>query len=261
MSAPASLQWLLLRGLTREAAHWAEFPSAIKSERPQDVIHCLDLPGAGTEHGRGSPASVSGIVDDLRERWRSLHGDARLPSAILGMSLGGMVTLDWASRFPRDFQYAVVINSSASNLSQPLHRIHLKNWPKLLEVFMASDTAKREKLILQMTTRMQKDLNNLAENWGEIAEKHPMTSDAILGQMIAGFRFKAPETMKVPLLVLAAKEDNFVNWQCSEQIAKYYGCSIETHPRAGHDLTLDDPSWCASRISEWLKKSPTAIFP
>ena len=58
------MQWLLLRGLAREQAHWIDFPEIFEKIVPDAKVHCLDLPGVGTERDRPSPLNVPAIVDD-----------------------------------------------------------------------------------------------------------------------------------------------------------------------------------------------------
>src|SRR5205814_3692341 len=64
--------WLLLRGLAREQRHWGAFLPALQAALPDARVHCLDLPGAGTEHARTSPANARSIAEDVRQRWLAL---------------------------------------------------------------------------------------------------------------------------------------------------------------------------------------------
>ena len=66
-------------------------------------MHALDLPGFGTEHARGSPSTAAGIAEDVRARWLALRETNPGPWGLLGMSLGGMVTMAWCRAHPRDF--------------------------------------------------------------------------------------------------------------------------------------------------------------
>src|SRR4051812_21219811 len=112
-------RWLLLRGLAREQRHWGAFPSALArtcdDARGAD-IHCLDLPGTGTEFARRSPSSIRGIVADLRRRWLALDGHDG-PAHLLAVSLGGMVAMQWCADHPDDFAGVVLVNTSAADLS------------------------------------------------------------------------------------------------------------------------------------------------
>ena len=63
------MNWIFLRGLTREQGHWGEALQVFESTNPDMKVFCLDLPGTGTERARNSPLSVSGIMEDLRSRF------------------------------------------------------------------------------------------------------------------------------------------------------------------------------------------------
>ena len=92
------MNWLLLRGMTRELRHWGPFPRIFEERAPGARVLCLDLPGAGTERARPSPWSVGGIAEDVRRRWRAAAAAGEGQWAVLGISLGGMVTLEWCRR-------------------------------------------------------------------------------------------------------------------------------------------------------------------
>jgi homoserine acetyltransferase len=71
--------------------------------------------------------------------------------------------------------------------------------------------------------------------------------------MFAAARFRAePVGSSVPILLLSSAADRMVDPECSRRIAEAFATAHEVHARAGHDLTLDDPSWCAERIATWL---------
>lgn len=89
-------RWLLLRGLGREAGHWDGFPDKLKALGQE--VEFLDLPGAGTEFARPSPLTIAETVEDLRRRRAS-----NVPVGVIAISLGGMVALDWAARYPLGF--------------------------------------------------------------------------------------------------------------------------------------------------------------
>src|SRR5262245_47365139 len=107
MPSTSTSCWLLLRGLGRERRHWGRFPTGLESALHTRVL-TLDLPGFGTECGQRSPVSVPAITDDVRRRFSMERAEARW--CIIGISLGGMVALDWCSRYPRDFERCVIIN-------------------------------------------------------------------------------------------------------------------------------------------------------
>ena len=87
MSAPP---WVLLRGLTREAAHWGEFVPALQARSSAPVI-CLDLPGAGLRHRDTSPARLEALTDACRAALRNGVGDVVIANG-REMSFAALVT-------------------------------------------------------------------------------------------------------------------------------------------------------------------------
>jgi pimeloyl-ACP methyl ester carboxylesterase len=243
------MHWLLLRGLTRERRHWARFPSVFESRVRGSRTISVDLPGVGTEAGRDSPIAMSEIVDQVRSRWPR-NGEAW---GLLGISLGGMAAADWVHRFPEDFARVVMINSSSGGLSPPYHRLRFQNLPKLLKSVSSRDLVSRELGILALTTSTHGDNRTLAEEWaGYLAEARP-NGRVALAQIVAALRFRAPERLPIPALVLASKGDRFTDPSCSEKLARHWGAEIRLHPSAGHDLPLDDPEWVATQVANWVQ--------
>ena len=88
MHQPAR-QWILLRGLTRESAHWGEFADRFQLALPGDKMLALDLPGNGQLHKVHAPLSVRDMVQACRH---ALAARAIAPPYhLLAMSLGAMV--------------------------------------------------------------------------------------------------------------------------------------------------------------------------
>lgn len=239
------MRWLFLRGLVREARHWGDFPrqfcSEIYGEKAAPPIF-LDLPGMGTEAKANVPPDVSGFVDDLRRRLGGLELNGE-PLGIFAVSLGGMVALNWLSRFPQDFARAVIVNTSAGDLSAPFERFHPRTYPSILRAIFSGGAA-REMEILSFTS------NNTELNHHEIAERHagyareiPARVPVLFRQIRAGMTSRTPEKIEVPTLFLASRADRLVDWTCSQRIAERVGAPLEIHEQAGHDLPLDEPQW------------------
>jgi pimeloyl-ACP methyl ester carboxylesterase len=257
------INWLFLRGLTREKRHWGQFLHEFANQNPQDRVLCLDLPGFGTENQNLSPASVSAISDHIRERFLT-HKESQPYShtpkwAILGMSLGGMISLDWMARHKSDFDFGVLINTSASNLSLPLQRLKLDRLGDIVKTRFVSNPVEREKLILKMTTQNHSHLEKLAVEWAGFYKDRPYKTRNAFRQLLAASLFKAPEGIQKPLLFLGAAGDRFTDVSCTQNLAKYYDSTEILHPHAGHDMTTDDPVWVSEQVrnfrSRWVKSS------
>ena len=244
----APVNWLLLKGLARERRSWGRFPLVLEAAIPGSRTHLLDLPGMGTERGR-APSSVAGIVEDLRVRWAPIAPGE--PWSILGVSLGGMVVTDWVTRHPADFGHVVIINSSAGNLSPFHHRLRLARLPKLVGSVTKRDPVAKQMDILDLTSNGHRGDREIAEAWARNALDAPMNMKAVLFQIYAASRFRAPERLPIPSLVLTSRGDRFTDPRCSERLSKRYGSAYHAHDHAGHDLPLDAPEWIAERVKEF----------
>ena len=247
------MNWLLLRGLAREQRHWGRFPETLAAKLavgPEGgSVHCLDLPGMGTEHARPGRGTIDAIVEDLRRRWRPLAEQHLGPWCVAGISLGGMAALRWVGDHPSDFSSLVVVNSSAGDLSPPWHRMTPRVLPEVMRALLERDPVARERRILSATTRMKNDLDSIAFAWARFQIDRPITRFAVLLQLLAAMRFRAPRSLAVPTLIIAGLRDPFTNPSCARRLAERFEARLETHPSAGHDLSTDDPDWLAERIA------------
>jgi pimeloyl-ACP methyl ester carboxylesterase len=247
--------WVLLRGLTREARHWGRFPGVLAAACPGADILTPDLPGAGRRHGEISPVSVAGLLAGVRDSLRAA-GPAP-PYRLLGLSLGGMVALEWAARHPEEVAGCVLINTSLRPLSPFFQRLAPRHYPALLRAaFGPAGPEAREALILGLTSRLALDRPALLRAWSAWRRECPVSAGNALRQLAAAARYRLPPGLPpLPILVLAAARDALVAPACSARLAESWGLPLALHPEAGHDLPLDDPEWVAERTRVWLAQS------
>jgi pimeloyl-ACP methyl ester carboxylesterase len=237
--------WLLLRGLVREKRHWGAFPAELEAQNGVTTL-CLDLPGTGTECTRPSPKTIAAIVDDIRERFLAVRGDQG-PWGIFAVSLGGMVALDWAARYPDDFTRCVVSNTSAADVSSPLDRFRPSAWPTIARAGAAS-AATRERRILDLTSNHLADRAGLADQHARYAVEQPIGWATFARQILAASRSRLPAAIPVPVTVLVSDGDRLVDPTCSRRIAERLGAPLRVHPDGGHDLPLDAPAWVIEQL-------------
>lgn len=246
-------EWVILRGLSRERRQWGPFAEQL-AERTGARVHALDLPGMGEAHALPSPITVGGIVEDLDRR---LPSDLEGPVGLLGVSLGGMSTLEWCARRPGRFAAAVVINASAGNLSPPHHRMRPGTLPVLMRAGRLGPGVERERATLGLTTSHHGDNLALATLWAGYRESHPLRGPATARQLLAGLRFTAPAQLGAPTLFVSGKKDRFVHPRCTARLATRYGAAHVEHPTAGHDLSLDAGAWLLDRMATFLSEIPS----
>jgi pimeloyl-[acyl-carrier protein] methyl ester esterase len=249
------MHFILLRGLAREAAHWLEFPETLRRQLDDKCqVHCIDFPGCGKYHTAPALDSVSAMTDHARRELATrIEQPATSPIYLLGISMGGMVALDWAQRFPQELQGLVLINSSASN--QPFWwRLRPRAWlTMLLALLLPPD--QREALVLRNVSNHTVDYQQRLQQWLAIQRQHPITRNTIITMLRAAARFIPQITPFHNGLILASDNDRLVSVNASSALAQRFHWPLHIHPDAGHDLPMDDAHWVAMQIAQWLHKT------
>ncbi len=253
--------WLLLRGLSRESGHWGAFPqmlcNEIRHHDPKARILMLDLPGNGFRHRESSPASVRKLVEVLRADLA--REGIRQPVSLLGMSLGAMVSTDWAYRHPEEVDRVVLINPSMRPFGPTYRPARPMSYAALALLSLTRlGLRKREAKVLGMTTRMLPSREAVLDAWISIQNERPVRLGNTLRQWLAALRYKTRLARPVvPVLLLCSQSDELVDWQCSRAISRAWGAPLRLHTQAGHDLPLDDGPWVAQAVAEWVRGIPT----
>ncbi len=250
------MSWLLLRGLSRERRHWGSFPAELARATGEKTL-CLDLPGFGTESKRPSPRAIPLITDDLRRRFDEERGTERW--SILGVSLGGMIALDWCARHPSDFESCVTINTS-SRASWALERFRLPGLRAFVGAFTSNPIAKELITLRTISNKPASELEALAIEHAKWHRECPPTKQSLAYQLRAASKFEVPTNIETPVLVLASRTDRLVSYRCSERIAKAIpAAELVLHDRGGHDLPLDEPAWVCERVAAFRSRAQPKV--
>lgn len=246
--------WILLRGLTRETRHWGDFIDAFKAALPDVQIAGIDFPGNGRFHRHASPTSVTAMVEFCRAELKQQQ--VLPPYALLAISLGGMVAVEWAARYPQEIDACVLINTSMQPFSTLTQRLRPHNYSTLLRLLLTPlSTVQLETRVLRMTTNHAASQKQL-DNWVRYRNEHPVSRLNALRQLAAAGRYTAPnKSPACRLLILASSHDGLVDPQCSRQLATAWRAPLIEHHTAGHDLTVDDGEWTAQTIARWWRES------
>lgn len=240
------MNWLLLRGLGREKSHWGKFSKMLKQEIEGEVL-CLDIPGAGDFHKLLSPMKVKDYVDFLKGKWQPKSED---DWSICAISLGGMIALEWLYVYPNDFQNAVVVNTSASDVGKWYERLRFSIFKDFIKILFQKDVLERERTILKITTNLRRNVEDILKLNTMIYQSRPVSRKNIVRQLYAASRFRSPDSTIPNVLFLSSKEDKLVNPKCSVLLAEKYGKKHFQHETAGHDLPIDDPEWIINKFKQ-----------
>lgn len=243
-------QWVIIRGLGREAEHSAEFIDKLRVADPQSEVKCIDLPGAGEFYKLASPMSIDAIAEFI---YLQLKNDKASERYIVSISLGSMVTAALLQSYPDVAQGAVFTNTSFSNLSSFYYRLQLDAFMHLYRAMTAVSGLERERAILDMVSN-RSDRHMYAESWAEIARKRPVSPANFFKQLFAAATYSlSTHKPSIPMLVVVSAQDHMVSPECSKKFSEFWNLPLETHPTAGHELWLDDGDWLIEKMLAFFK--------
>ncbi|HEV3105065.1 MAG TPA: alpha/beta fold hydrolase [Trinickia sp.] len=243
--------WVLVRGLTREARHWAHLPEPLRASGIEGEFVFADLPGTGAHVGLRAPANVEAMVEFVRADLAS-RGHAP-PYSVIAMSLGAMVATAWAQREPREIERLALINTSMRPFSSPLQRLRPRAWPELLCAAARWRERREVEAAIHNLTCNRRDTRDAdLAAWIAIYRGAPVTRANALRQLWAGARYRAGRAApRCPTLIVSSSADTLVHPACSAHLAQAWGAAHVAHPWAGHDLPHDDAVWLAQAIAAW----------
>ena len=254
MNSEFGKNWLLLRGLARESAHWGDFIPLLQATFPDANVTMLDLPGTGRFHKEVSPRTIEAITGAVRRRAFD-NGCLQQPVTILAISLGAMVAWEWMRRYPDDICGASLINTSFADLSPFYHRLRWQSYGKFAALVMKRNVGNRESAILQLVSNRRDQDEQIRQAWKKIQNQRPISLKNSFRQIIAAASYRPGDTKHMqPILLINGKGDRLVAPICSESIHKKWNLELRSHFWGGHDLTLDDGAWVALQLKEWILK-------
>lgn len=246
--------WILLRGPVRDRRHWGSLPGRIAGLGPGQVVEAFDLPGSGSRYRERSLSSVGDMVEVLRTGLQRRGIEA--PVRLLATSLGTMVAVEWARRHPQEVDTLVLVNPGLRPLNPLSQRLRPEAWLSMLRlVLLPAGPLDWERALLGYSSRRYRGEHSparsaLLERWVAWRSAQPVSRTNMLRQLWAAFRYRAPTAPQVPGLVLVSARDGLVDPRCSHRIAEAWGWPLVEHPKAGHDLSLDDPAWLLTQLRE-----------
>ena len=170
---------------------------------------------------------------------------------LIAISMGGMIAIDWMTRYPDEVSAAVLINTSARPLSPFYHRMRWRIYPCVVKMIMSTDL-NRETDILELTSnRFDRD-SHVLKFWQQWQQQNPVSIVSIGNQLLAAVRFSITSQPRQPVLIVTSLADRLVDYRCSRKLAQTWYADYVEHERAGHDLPLDEPEWLTSIIKQWL---------
>lgn len=238
--------FVLIRGLLRDARHWGGFIDALQQRFPRSLINTPDVPGNGRLYHAASPTTIAAMTDALRGQITASY-----PLTLLGLSMGGMIAIDWMYRYPNEVKAAILINTSVKPLSPFYQRLHWMAYPRLFRMIVHTP-AEREADILNLTSNYHQQDGQLLRNWQSWQRQCPVSTVSAKNQFLAAVKFSLPVNKpRHSILVVTSTADRLVDYHCSLKLSQAWQTDYLQHDTAGHDLPLDAPQWLAQVIAQW----------
>lgn len=240
-----SRRFIFLRGLTRAAFHWGDFPQVFKHAHPEDDVEYLDIPGNGLLSESETPTDPVEVIRQLSlqsrfvKEGRSFH--------LCGISLGGMIALKWAELYPEQVESVMTINCSLSQYSPFYHRLKPNLYFKILKTLFSKGVLHKEQVILSITSNRPENYDKYLEKFTEFSQAHKIKRLNFFRQLLLANHIQIDQ-LKVPLVVVCSEGDRLCSSQCSKVMARELKAQIRIHPLGGHDLPLDEPEWLAAQF-------------
>ncbi len=227
----APVLWVLIGPMSKGAAHWGAAPSALlaglRRVQPSIRLFTMDLPGTGALRDQATPSQVAELAGQVRQRL--LSAGVWSPGQRLGLvghSLGGLMAIEWARGAPDEVGALVLLSPAMRPFTHIVRGTPLKLWSQAAAQVLGRDAR---------------------DGAGRAAWR------AALAQGLARWRYATSRRRPMaPVLLLAGERDAWRDWRVSQRISRAWGAARRVHPKAGHDLMLDDGPWVAQSIAEWL---------
>lgn len=229
LAAPAI--WVLMGPPAKGCAQWGRAPQTLLTElrrvQPEARLFTMDMPGAGVQRSQVCPSHVEALVPLLRQRLQeSGHWTLGQPLGLIGHSLGGLVATEWARRAPEEVGALVLLSPAMRPFTHIVRATPMALWAQAMGQVLGRDAT---------------------------PEAGRAALPAAVAQGLARWRYAASKRRPIAqVLLLAGERDNWRDWRVAQRISRAWGAALRLHPRAGHDLLVDDAPWVARSVAEWL---------
>ncbi|NSC19948.1 alpha/beta hydrolase [Streptomyces albus subsp. chlorinus] len=242
MTTADAVPLVFVHGTRFSAGQWSTQLAALGDEFP---VTAIDLPG----HGRRSAQrwSLDAATDVIASAVDSL---GRGPALVVGHSLGGYVSLDFARRRPELLRGLVLAGASASTrgLWAAPYRWIAGQVPRIPADRLArwNDRLLRRLYpphVVEATIRSGYAFHTLPAAWKDV---------------LGAFDARAMRHVKAPVLILNGEKDTLFRANEADFARAHPRARIELIPRARHLANFDDPAAFSDAVRRFARHLPAA---
>ncbi|MGW6719855.1 alpha/beta fold hydrolase [Streptomyces sp. NPDC054995] len=233
---------VFVHGTRFSAGQWSTQLTALRQEFP---VTAIDLPGHGARSAQ--PWSLSAATEVIASAVDSL---GRGPALVVGHSLGGYASLEFARSRPEQVRGLVLAGASASTRGRwaapyrwvaglvpriPADRLTRWNDRLLLRHYPRD--------VVEATIRSGYAFHTLPAAWGEV-----------LGR----FGTDALRHVAAPVLILNGEKDTVFRSGEADFARAHRDARVELIPRAGHLANFDAPDAFSDAVRRFARQLPAA---
>ncbi|MBA0053801.1 alpha/beta hydrolase [Streptomyces sp. AJS327] len=229
---------VLVHGTRFSAGQWSMQLAALDGEFP---VTAIDLPGHGERSAE--PWSLRAATDVIADAVDALgHG----PALVVGHSLGGYVTLEFARRRPERTRGLVLAGASFATRGA---RVAPYRWIAGLVPRVPADRLTRwndrllrrlyPREVVEATIRAGYAFHTLPAAWGEV-----------LGR----FDAESMRAVRAPVLILNGEKDTVFRSDEVRFARAHPEARVELIPRARHLMNFDDPAAFSDAVRRFARQ-------
>jgi pimeloyl-ACP methyl ester carboxylesterase len=250
MKGDAKQTAVLLNGLGCTSQHWVGWEKLLTNEFQ---IITLDNRGLGRSTTKIRPwHSISTLSTDVKSLLDHLKVDK---AHIMGVSLGGMIALDFALNHPEATLSVTPVNSSvggSGHLRISLEGLRLLSSRKKDHNFY-------KKLAAILTSENSSDVakSKISSRWFELDSETPPSAKSVIGQLVAASRWspwRSFKDIKAPTHIVFGADDVFVRPGNSLFLSeKTPHAKVSEMKNCGHEPGIDQPELFKTIICDFWK--------
>lgn len=265
---------LLIHGLGASLGHWRHAIAPLQQDRP---VYAIDMLGFGGSDKPVIPYTVDLWVEQIHDFWQS---QIQQPIFVAGHSLGGIVALTLAARYPEMVKGLVLV--SCADGPHPETLPHPFDW--LLQAFFEGlvglisnpitypwlfDRLREPKNLKQAITNVYRYKDQVDDELVEIFRSPAFDVNApavfiealraVLTRPFTSPKILLPQIQQ-PILVVWGREDPAVPSFVAKQFQQWQPrLKLILLPGVGHCAHDELPLWVSTLIGEWATShEPTA---
>ena len=193
------INFYLLRGMSRESAHWGCFQNTLEMHFPGQTIVQMDLPGFGQLNNINSPKNMEDIIKVLKT---SYYVNSESINILIASSFAANVALKWGSQHAQDFHGLILLSPSIKGICTFTERVQPRSWFNGFMILFHPSEMYREKKLLQINMNQKEMQHELLQEWKHIRRIRPFKHKNVIRQILIAKNFEMPKIREdIPILI------------------------------------------------------------